>query len=153
MPKTVVALFKNPEIVEDVVREIENLGIPNQEVRTLKESETFPVNAVMSFNRLDFEVELKHSLSEIGVTDSEEEAYLRGLRNGGVLVLASGPDQRMEAVAQIMNRQGAVDLEESGDREPQLPEPDLEAALPRRDTSLQTGRIREGGSGARLFVW
>ena len=153
MPKTVVTLFKNPALVEDVVREIEKLGIPKQEVRTLEEPGTFPVNGVMSFTRLDFEVELEHALSEIGVADSEEESYIRGLRNGGVLVLASGPDQRVEAAAQIMNRQGAVDLEKSDGPEPDLPEPDLEDALPSRDAPLQTRRTREGSSGARLFVW
>jgi hypothetical protein len=46
MPKTAVALFKNPGLVEDAVREIENLGIPKQEVRTLEEPGTFPVQAV-----------------------------------------------------------------------------------------------------------
>lgn len=153
MPKTAVALFKDPGFVEDAVREIEKLGIPKQEVRTLEEPGTFPVNGVMSFTRLDFEVELKHALNEIGATESEEEAYIRGLRNGGVLVLASGPDESVEAAAQIMNRRGGMDLEKSGGPEPELPEPDLEDALPSRDTPLQTGRIREVTPGAHLFVW
>jgi hypothetical protein len=153
MPKTAVALFKNPGVVEDVVSEIEKLGIPKQEVRTLEEPGTFPVNGVMSFTRLDFEVELKHALNEIGATESEEEAYIRGLRHGGVLVLASGPDKSVEAAAQIMNRQGGIDLEKNGGPEPELPEPDLEDALPSRDRPLQTGRIREATPGAHLFVW
>jgi hypothetical protein len=51
MPKTAVALFKNPGVVEDLVREIEKLGIPKQEVRTLKEPGTFPVQAVRYFHR------------------------------------------------------------------------------------------------------
>ena len=32
MAMTVVALFKNPAIVEEVVKEIEKLGIPRHEV-------------------------------------------------------------------------------------------------------------------------
>jgi acylphosphatase len=100
----------------------------------------------MSLARLDFEVELKHALNEIGATESDEEAYIRGLRNGGVLVLASGPDERVEAAAQIMNRQGGMDLEKLGGPEPELPEPDFEDALPSRDRPLQTGRIREATS-------
>jgi hypothetical protein len=71
--------------VEDAVKEIEKLGIPKQEVRTLEEPGTFPVKGVMSFTRLDFEVELKHALNEIGATESEEEAYIRGLRKWGRL--------------------------------------------------------------------
>jgi hypothetical protein len=155
MPKTAVALFKNSAVAEDVVREIEKLGIPKQEVRTLQEPGTLPVNGVMSFERLDFEVELKHALSDIGATDSDEADYMRGLESGGVLVLASGPDQIVDAAAQIMNRRGAVDLEESSGPEPELPEPDLEDedAVPSRETSVQTGRTREVGGGAQLFVW
>jgi hypothetical protein len=153
MPKTAVALFKNPALVEDVVGEIEKLGIPKQEIRTLKNPNRFPVEGVMSFARLDFEVELRHALSEIGVTDSDEEDYIRGLRNGGVLVLASGPDQKVEAAAQIMNRRGAADLELSSGPEPELPEPYLEDRLPDREGSAQIGRTREAGSGVHLFVW
>jgi hypothetical protein len=78
MPKTAVALFNNPAVVEDVVEEIEKLGIPKQEIRTLEELGSFPVHGVMSFLRLDFEVDLKHALSEIGATDSEEEASYGG---------------------------------------------------------------------------
>lgn len=124
-----------------------------QGVRTLEEPGAFPVDGVMSFARLDFEVELKHALSEIGVTDSQEEAYIQGLRDGGALVLASGPDDRVEKAAQIINRQGALDLDRSGDLEPQLPEPELEGTLPSRDTFQQMGRIPEGSSGARMFFW
>jgi hypothetical protein len=119
----------------------------------MEEPGCFPVNGVMSFARLDFEVELKHALSEIGVTDSQQEAYMEGLRDGGVLVLASGPDERVEAAAQIMNRRGALDLEKGGDSEPELPETDLEGTLQSSDRSLQSDRIREGSSGAHLFVW
>ena len=153
MPKTAVALFKNPALVDDVVQEIEKLGIPKQEVRTLKEPGRFPVDGVMSFARLEFEVELKHALSEIGVTDAQEETYIQGLRDGGVLVLASGPDDSVEAAAQIMNRQGALGLAKGGDLEPQLPEPELQSAVPGRDTFQQVGRIREGSAGVHLFVW
>ncbi|MBV8051645.1 MAG: hypothetical protein JOZ80_10680 [Acidobacteriaceae bacterium] len=153
MPKTVVALFKNPVVVDDVVREIEKLGIPKQEIRTVEDPTRFPVNGVMSFARLEFEAELRHALNEIGATDSDLEDYIRGVRNGGVLVLASGPDQIVEAAAEIMNARGAVDLEQNTGPEPQLPEPDLEDGLPDRETSAQIGRIRGVGSGAHLFVW
>jgi len=153
MPKTAVALFRNAAIVEDVVEKIEKLGIPKQEVHTLKEPKAFPVDGVMSFARLEFEVELKHALSEIGITDNQEEAYLQGLRDGGVLVLASGSDDRVEVAAEIMNSLGAVGLEKGGDLEPQLPEPELEGALPTHDTFQQMGRIRVGSSGAQLFFW
>ena len=131
--------------------EIEKVGIPKRDVRTL-DTPGAPVNGVMSFGRLDFEIELRHALSEIGAKDSKKEEYIQGLRHGSVLVLASGSDQVVEAAAQIVNRKGAVDLEKSSGPEADLSEPDFGNAVPTRDTSLQAGRIREG-AGAHLFVW
>lgn len=153
MPKTAVALFKNPASVEGVLKEIEGLGIPKQELQTLEEPFTFPVNGAMSFTRADYEAELKHALSEIGATESEEKAYIQGLRKGGALVFASGPDQKVEEAAKIMNRRGAMDLEKTSGAEPELPEADIEDAVPSREAPVQAGRIQEAGSGAQLFVW
>jgi hypothetical protein len=152
MAKTVIALFKNPVVVEDVVKEIENLGIPKQEIETVREPVTFSDNGVMSFTRLDYEVELKHALGEIGAKKSEEEAYIQGLRNGGALVLASGSDAIVETAAEIMNRRGAIDIEQPRTPQAELPEPEFEDALPNRDVAVEAGRIRVDGSGARLFV-
>lgn len=153
MPKTAVGLFKNPASVDAVLKEIECLGIPKQEVQTLEEPYTFPVNGAMSFTRADYEAELKHALGEIGATESEGKAYIDGLRNGGALVLASGPDQKVEEAATIMNRLGAIDVEKTSGAEPELPETDVEDAVPTREAGVQAGRIREASSGAQLFVW
>lgn len=153
MAKTAIALFNDPAIVEGVVKEIEDLGIPKKELQILKEQALFPVDGVMSFTRLEFEVELKHALDEIGAEESEEQAYLKGLRDGCVLVLASGPDAKVEEAAEIMNRAGAKDLEEKKGSEPELPEPEYDDAVPDRGAPVQAGRIREAGSGAQLFVW
>jgi hypothetical protein len=153
MPKTVVGLFENPDLVDGVVREIEALGFPRKEVRTLAEPATFEVTGVMSFARLDFEVDLIRGLTRIGATKAEGQAYVQGLRRGGALVLATGSDDRVEAAANIMNRDGAVEIEESSGPEPQLPGVVRESTTAIRDSAVQAGRIREPGGGASLFVW
>ena len=121
MPKTAVGLFEKPGLVDQVVREIEALGFPRKEVRTLTEPATFEVTGVMSFPRLDFEVELIRELTRIGAAKAESQAYVEGLRRGGALVFATGSDERVDAAAGIMNRHGAVEIEESSGPEPQLP--------------------------------
>jgi hypothetical protein len=110
MPKTTVGLFESPRIVEDVVREIEALGLPRNEVRVVGEPTTFEVTGVMSFARLDFEVDLARELTRIGATKAEAEAYIEGLRRGGALVFATGSDEKVDKAADIMNRRGAVRL-------------------------------------------
>lgn len=153
MAMTVVALFKNPAVVEDVVKEIEKLGVPKREIETVKEPVSFPVNGVMGFSRLDYEVELRYALGEIGAKEPEQVAYVQGLRDGGALVVASGTDAVVDAAAEIMNRRGAVDVEKNRTPEAELPQPEFSNALPLRDLPVQAGRIRESSSGARLFVW
>jgi len=153
MPKTVVGLFENPGLVDGVVRELEALGFPRKEVRTLTEPATFEVTGVMSFPRLDFEVDLTRGLARIGATKAEAQAYVKGLRRGGALVFATGSDEKVEAAADIMNRDGAVEIEESSGPEPQLPGAVRESPTPMRDSPVMAGRIREPGSGAAFFVW
>lgn len=153
MPKTTVGLFRHPAEVETVVREIEALGFPRQEIRVVDEPKTFDVTGVMSFARLDYEVELMRELNRIGASKAEAEAYLAGLRKGGALVLATGLDGNVDAAAEVMNRHGAVEVEETSGPEPDLPGvPHATAAIGSQETVL-AGRIRQPGSGACVFVW
>jgi len=153
MPKTAVALFQNADVVDRVVREIEALGIPRNEVQRLEEPKTFEISGVMSFPRLDFEVDLRRELSRIGASKAEADDYVEGLRQGGALVFATALDDKVDAAAAVMNRYGAVDLEESSGPEPELPHVAAEGAPPIHDAQVTTGRIRQTGEGATFFVW
>ncbi len=153
MPKTAVGLFKNAAAVEDAVREIEGLGLPRQEVRTLEEPGDFEVTGVMSFPRLDFEVELRRELARIGASEAEAQVFLAGLRAGGALVMATGADQQVDAAAAVMNRRGAKGVEESSGPEPDLPNAAGESRPPKRSSRVLTGRVLQSRAGASVFAW
>lgn len=153
MPKTVVGLFENPDRVDDVVRDIEALGFPHNEVRTLGEPKAFDVTGVMSFPRLDFEVDLIRSLERIGASEPHAKAYLAGLQGGGALVLATGSDEKLTAAADVMNRNGAVKIEQDNGPEPQLPQSFRGNMTPMRDSPIAIGRTLQPGDGACFFVW
>ncbi|WP_031499907.1 hypothetical protein [Bryobacter aggregatus] len=153
MPKTVVGLFEKPDLVDGVVREIEALGFPRIEVHTLTEPATFEVTGVMSFPRIEFEVEVGRALARIGATNAESQVYLDGLGRGGALVFATGSDEQVDAAAKIMNQHGAVGIEENIGSEPQMPGIVRENITPIRDRPVQAGRIQVSGSGAVFFVW
>lgn len=153
MPKTVVGLFENPERVNDVVRDIEAIGFPRNEVRTLEEPRTFDVTGVMSFPRLDFEVDLIRSLERIGASESDAKAYLAGLQRGGALVFATGSDEKVTAAAEVMNRSGAVKVEQDNGPEPQLPHSFRANMTPMRDSPIVAGRIQQPGDAACFFIW
>jgi hypothetical protein len=153
MPKTAVGLFENPQVVGDVVREIERLGFPRKEVRTLKEVASFEVTGVMSFPRVEFEDDLIRELNRIGATNPEAQAYVEGLRHGGALVFATGTDEKVQAAADVMNNHGALKIEETSGSEPNLPYVAHESMSPNRDSPVLAGRVRESADGANLFVW
>jgi hypothetical protein len=154
MPKTVVGLFENSGLVDDVVREIEALGFPRQDVRTLQEPKTFEVTGVMSFPRLDFEVDLSRELTRIGATNGEAQAYVEGLRRGGALAFATGDPEKVQAAADVMSRYGAVEMEQlDAAPVPQFPEAVHANMTPMRDGAVTAGRISRSGGGPRVFVW
>jgi hypothetical protein len=153
MPKTAVGLFESPDRVSDVVRDIEALGFPQNEVRTLEEPKAFDVTGVMSFPRLDYEIDLIRALERIGATEAEAKTYLSGLRRGGALVFATGPDEKVDAAAAMMNRYGAIEIEETSGEEPRLPHAFRASVTPMRESPIVAGRIQQPGSGACFFVW
>ena len=154
MPKTTVGLFEDAGMVEDVVKEIEALGFPRNEVQVVGEPATFEVTGVMSFGRLDFEVHLMRELTRIGATKAEAQAYIDGLRRGGALVFATGTDDRVDAAAAVMNRYGAVEIEETSGPEPRVPHAVRDTGSPvLTETAVMAGRIRQEGGGACMFVW
>ena len=153
MPKTVVGLFEDARAVDAAVDELEALGFPRQEVRTMNEPASFEATGVMSFPRLDFEADLSRELTRIGATIPEAEAYVEGLRRGGALVFATGADDDVEAAGVILNRRGAVEIEEVTGSEPQLPGVAHQNMTPMRNSAVLAGRVRQPGGGACFFVW
>lgn len=153
MPKTTIGLFEDPGVVGEVVREIEALGFPRNEVRTLDEPSMFDVTGVMSFARLEFEVDSIRELTRIGATEAEAQAYVEGLRHGGVLVFATGSDRDVDAAADIMRRSGAVEIEEAVGAEPHLPSVTHASMVPIHEGSILAGRFSQPDNGACVFVW
>ena len=153
MPKTAVGLFESSGPVDDTVRDIEGLGFPRKDVRSLEEPANFDVTGVMSFPRLDFEVDVARELTRIGATKAEVQAYVEGLRRGGALVFATGSDEQVDAAADVMNRHGAVEVEQPTGADPHLPDVLRESMASMRDSAVQGGRIREPGGGVFVFVW
>ncbi len=153
MPRTTVGLFRHPSELEAAVKEIEAMGFPRQEIRIVDEPKTFDVTGVMSFARLEYETELRRELSRIGASKKEVEDYVDGLRKGGALVLVTGFDGQVDAAAEVMNRHGAVQVEETSGPEPDFPGiPRASGAVGIQETVL-AGRIRRPGGGACVFVW
>jgi hypothetical protein len=110
-------------------------------------------SGVMSTPRTDFEVDLIRDLRAFGAAEADAEAYVRGVRRGGVMIFATGSVAMADTAAAIMNQHCAVEIEELSGAQTYLPGTDNGEIAQDRDISFQAGRVRTSGSGARLFVW
>ena len=153
MAKTAVGLFENPASVDEVVCDLEVSGIISKDVRVLGEPREMAGSGMMSIPHTDFEVSLTRDLTAFGIVEADAEAYVRGVRRGGVMVFATGSPEKADAAAAIMNQNCAVEIEELSASAPHLPSTVGDDAPSGRDSSIQVGRVRSPGAGARLFVW
>jgi hypothetical protein len=153
MARTAVGLFENSELADEVVRDLEATGFLRTDVRILKEPLEMAGSGLMSTPHTDFEVELTRDLTAFGVLERDAEAYVKGVRRGGVMVFATGSGKEADTATEIMNRHGAVELEEISALRPELPTSDQGEVTPVHAPSVQIGRVRSPASGARLFVW
>jgi hypothetical protein len=153
MNKTAVGLFENSGSADEVVHDLEASGFPKNDVRVLGEPREMAGSGLMSTPHTDFEAGLIRDLRAFGVIEADAEDYVQGVRRGGVMVFATGSGDKAEAATEIMNRHGAVEVEKISASRPELPSADSGEALPGREQTVQIGRDRSSGSGARLFVW
>jgi hypothetical protein len=162
MAKTAIGLFENPGLVDRVVLDLEALGFPRKDVRVIAEPRDIDIagGGVLATPHTDFEVDLVRDLMGFGVEEADAEDYVHGIRRGAVLVFATGSGDKAQAAIDIMNRNGAVEIEKVSASRPQLPNAvdaddagHVGEARLDRDPSVQIGRLSSSGSGARLFVW
>jgi hypothetical protein len=153
MTKTAVGLFESSRFADEVVRDLEATGFPKNDVRVLGEPREMAGSGLMSTPHTDFEVGLIRDLTAFGVIEADAEDYVQGVRRGGVMVFATGSGDKAEAATEIMNRRGAVEVEKISASRPELPNADSGESIPGREQSVQIGRDRSSGSGARLFGW
>ena len=153
MAKTAVALFENPGSVDEVVRDLEAGGFTRADIRILGEPREMAGGGVMNISRIDFEVDLTRELTAIGAAEPDAEAYVRGVQRGGVIVFATGSDEKANAAAEMMNRHHAAEVEQLSASDLHLPSMENYEMANQRDNSVQTGRARSSGGGARLFTW
>ena len=153
MSKTAVGLFENPGVADQVVHDLDASAFPRREIRTLGEPRDMGGTGITDTPHTNFEVGLDRELKTIGASEREANAYVQGVRRGGVLVFATGSNEQVDSAAEIMNRHGAVEVEELIGREPNTGSMIDENMPAIHDISPPTGRIRQSGGGARMFVW
>jgi hypothetical protein len=153
MTHTAVGLFKNSSLAEDAVKDLRAAGVAEGDLRTCAEPRYMHVTGVLSTPEIDFCADLIQDLRVMGATEPEAQALVQGVRGGEVLVFATGSQEQVEKSVEIMNARQGSNVEEITGAEAALHGVAHESAIPAHGYSVQAGRFRHSGSGARIFVW
>src|ERR1035441_7976251 len=103
MSKTAVGLFENPSVADQVVHDLDASAFPRGEIRILGEPRDLGNTGIMGTPHTDFEVGLDQEIQAIGASEREANAYVQGVRRGGILVFATGSNAEVDRAAGIMN--------------------------------------------------
>ena len=97
-------MFEKSDLIDEIVHDLEASGFPRNDIRILSEPREMAGSGMMSTPHTDFEVDLVREFRTIGTGEADAEAYVQGIRRGGVIVFATGSGEKVDAAAEIMNR-------------------------------------------------
>ena len=152
MAATAVGLFANATVAESVAEALRANAIPSRGIRILAKPINPSAENAMGSPALAFVAALSRDLRTIGATDREIDAYLAGLEQGDVLVLASGTLAHADAACAVMNAFDPIEVEEfSGTAAATPPSHASEAVSHGLHSQGENAHART--EGARLFYW
>ncbi len=153
MARTAIGLFRDNHAADIVMRELENAGFARERVRVLTGSTPSPSGLERPGNMAGNAPQTGAGIGSTswlkieGVPNEDFELYRRGLDRGSIVVAVTTTDERADYAAEIMNRCGALDVEERTSAAGRGMSP------PSGEGTVQAGRNRYEGGGARVFVW
>jgi Heat induced stress protein YflT len=178
MPKSAVGLLDNAAAAESAMRALEAEGFTRDDLQLVVNRPDIasgpPVGGPLedtasesgagmgtAISTATFHSGIIRALVSLGVPEPDAEEYAEGVRRGGALVVVKAIDPRADHAASILDRQGALRVEEravewtTGGWKRQFAKAGRERGLsPKRpESSVQVGRDRTDYGGARIFVW
>jgi peptidoglycan hydrolase-like protein with peptidoglycan-binding domain len=153
MAETAVGLFEHPGTADAVADALRANGIPSNGIRILAKPPAQSVDSATSTPTIDFAAALAQDLRSMGATDRECEAYLAGVRQGNVLVFATGSSAQAETAISVMNAYEPIEIEEFAGAVPAAVGVQGKEVAPHDSISLGSDQARAKTEGARVFSW
>jgi hypothetical protein len=153
MADTAVGLFEDRKTADAVVVALRANGIPPNGIRVLSQPVASPVNTPTSTPAVDFNAALARDLRSMGATESDSKTYLDGIRQGKVLVMATGTTEQAESAIDLMNAYDPVEIEEFAGSGPAMPGLRGKEMAAHDSISPASDQERAKSEGARVFSW
>jgi uncharacterized protein (TIGR02271 family) len=142
MAKTVIGLFNDVTEAQNVVTDLVNSGFKREEVRSV-------AAATQGESGPDL-----RAYKNLGIPEPEARSYAEGVRRGGTLVTVQAAEDRADLAAEILERHGAVDIDQRTAEWRQGGWTDLregEVKVPVVEEELQVGKRQVQRGGVRVY--
>ncbi|MBC7950837.1 MAG: hypothetical protein H7Z12_03320 [Rhodospirillaceae bacterium] len=91
-----IGLYDDPGKAQQVITELLRAGLQQNDLEVMAEDQT----------------ELESHISEMGIRREDAHLYAEAVRHGKAVVRAQTTDDRAEQILDLLNRNGALDLDE-----------------------------------------
>jgi hypothetical protein len=153
MAETAVGLVEDSGVAGAVAEALRVSGFPSDDIRVLAQPLGLEVTSPTSTPGVDFDAALAADLRSMGASEEEIDAYVEGIRGGGVLVFATGTSAQAETALSVMQAYDPIEIEEFAGSAPALPGIQV-GQIGAHDISSKENRARvKSGEGARVFTW
>ncbi len=106
--RTLAAFFDTKGAAETAIADLEALGIPKQHITMVAGGSTSAVGTTTAPQHEGF----LQSLKDLFMPEEDQYSYAEGLRRGGYLVSIRADEANYNGVLDILDRDGAVDMDE-----------------------------------------
>ena len=172
MTKTVVGLMDNSHDAQKAVQELESDGFGRENIRIMaEEAPSEGLKGKEEIQRIRgteggvgaVEGGAASELKRMGIPDDDARNYAEGVRRGGILVTVRCDDDVAGKAAEIMSRNGAIDVENRalswGTKETSRFEgrtgttasPEREGVIPVVEEEVQIGKRQVATGGVRVY--
>jgi len=159
MTNTVVGYFNDATSAERARSELAALDIPSSDIQVYDRSSS-GVATESDTSEKGYWESFKEAL---GFGSSDEAYYQEGLRRGGTLVSVRADDSRIDRIAEIMGRNGAVDIDKqalqwresgwAGASHPSAGTGEAGVAIPVVEEKLKVGKRDVKRGGVRVYKY
>ena len=142
MAKTVIGLFDDVTEAQNVVTDLVNSGFKREEVRSVAAATQGESGSDLS------------PYTDLSIPEPEARSYAEGVRRGGTLVSVQAAEDRADLAAEILERHGAVDIDQRTAEWRQGGWTDLregEVKVPVVEEELQVGKRQVQRGGVRVY--
>ena len=151
MRSSAVGMFKDETVADSVTDALLAHGLPQNGIQLIANFNHLRVDGTRESSASEFTQVITRLLRSMGASESELNTYIAAVREGNVLLVATGTKVQADSAIEIMNAYGPIELQEFAASTPT--EPNMRSnEVDSRGATSKAEQTRQS-DGVRIFSW